>query len=160
MINKIISTFQDGVTAIINGIEATEIKSESLQQISFTIPGLFCIMGINKIGSMNDYFDIRWRVFLSSLSTGNDIRIFLKNNFNQPETCYSIFEYQSDSILVLTDSYRFLSSWGYEEIIDIMKIRFGGAFSYPLTPPNMQGLSEEKVISILSNNNLKELLGH
>ena len=152
--------FLTGIETIAGIIDTKVIRYDDPNYYSFLIPGGLCIMGIHQIGSKKDYVDIRWRVLIGEVTPEFDINNALVSNFEMPETCYSIFKLDGKKILVMTDIYRFLISWGAQEIVSIMKLRFGGAFSFPFAPPTISALSGDLIETILTKYQPKRLLGN
>ena len=152
--------FLTGVETIAGILNTEVIKYNDPNYSSFVIPGGLCIMGIHQIGSKKDYVDIRWRVLIGEIAPEFDVNWALEANFGMPETCYSIFKCEDKTILVMTDIYRFLISWGAQEIINIMKLRFGGAFSIPFAQPTISALSGDLIETILTKYQPKSLLGN
>ncbi|NOZ07436.1 MAG: hypothetical protein GXO91_01005 [FCB group bacterium] len=154
------STFKTGVDSLAGIFNSKIIQNSDPDYTAFVIPtGGLCLMGLHQIGSKGDYVDIRWRVLIGEVTTEFDCDKILEANFEMPETCYSIFNFNDKKILAITDIYRFLIAWGMDDIVDIMKIRFGSVFSVPLSLPSISTLSGDLIEKILFKYKPKQLLG-
>jgi len=126
---------------------------------AFLTPTGLCLIGITRWKEGSDYVDIRWRVFIGEISSSFDFRTAMGENHRCPDTPYGVTLLNGKDILTITDTYRFLLSWGPEEIQNIIKVRFGGGLATPVALPGVEPVSEEFFVHAMRKHGVSELLG-
>lgn len=126
---------------------------------AFLTPVGLCLIGITRWKEGSDYVDIRWRVLIGEITPSFNLMTLLKRNHLFPDTPYGLVSLGGKQILSITDTYRFLLSWGSEEIQNIMVGRFGGAFAIPLAPPGVRPISDAFFSEVMQQYGLSKLLG-
>lgn len=132
-----------GVLEIAKAARTSVLRNKEKTAYGFFTPAGYCLIGYITKRIDNGYFDLRWRVFIGEVTPSFSYEQALKINHGYPETPYGIEDLSGHQLLTITDNYRFLVSWGVEEIQEIVKARFGGAFTAPFALPGIKPLSEQ-----------------
>jgi hypothetical protein len=85
-----------------------------------------CLVGIHQIGGESEYFDLRCRFLLGIINEKFNPIQSLKINYDTNDAKYGLAIIDRIPILTATDEYRFLTSWGDNNIKNYTKSRFGG----------------------------------
>ena len=150
---------RNGVHQIADIAQSTVLETDDGADFAFLTPSGLCLIGVTHWKQDSYYIDIRWRVLIGEITSSFDFRVAMQANHSYPETPYGMTVLDGKEILTITDTYRFLVSWGPEEIQNIVVSRFGGAFSVPLALPGVNSLPSEFFSNVLQKYDLNRLLG-
>ena len=152
-------TIRNAVHQLVEISESDVFTSKDGTAFAFPTHTGLCLIGITHWKEGGDYVDIRWRVLIGEVSSSFDFRTAMGENHRCPDTPYGITLLNGKDVLTITDTYRFLLSWGLEEIQNIIKVRFGGGLATPVALPGAKPISEEFFVDAVRKYGLRGLLG-
>ena len=131
---KLKETIRKGIWALADIGKYNVYNNQTNSMFAFMTELGLCLVGLYQIGDDHngsiDYFDLRCRFFLGELNNEFNLYLPLKINHETNDAKYGLYLFNNKAILTATDSYRFLTSWGENEIVNAIKMRYG---SYLIT---------------------------
>jgi hypothetical protein len=118
-----------------------------------------CLLGVSDWEEQEGYVDIRWRVLMGEVTETFDVMSAMKANNKYSETPYGIAVLQGKTVLTITDTYRFLISWGPARIKKLIYLRFGGSFLTKFVPEGLRSMPQSWHKELLDSIGFGPLLG-
>lgn len=153
----------DGVFRFAEILKNPVMYNQTYTMFAFKAEELgFCLVGLTQIGSDLEYFDLKCRFFLGKINS-EELNPYntLQINNDTNDAKYGIAVLEKNYFLTATDQYRLLTSWGKQEIIDAIRMRFGGYLAVPkpfLIIPGIMDYNYELYLILLERYGFDKLL--